>query len=49
MKEFVTHLVVTRDEQASFATVKCVTCLKGNATFVTVSLEVEGVNIITCA
>ena len=49
VKEFITHFVVTRNDQASFAADKCVTYLEGGATSVAVDLEVEGGNILKCA
>ena len=43
------HFVVTRDDQASFATYKCVTYLKGGANSIGVDMEVERGNIVMCA
>ena len=48
VKYFVTHFVVTRDDQAPFYTAKCVTYLEGGATPIAVDMEVEGGNIVTC-
>ena len=47
VKEFVIQLVVTRDEQASFAEAKCVTFLERVSTSIALALEVEGGNIVT--
>ena len=43
------YFVVTYNNKASFAADKCVTYLEGDATSVSVSMEVEGGNIVTCA
>ena len=45
LKEFVTHFVVMRDDQASFSVVKCVPYIEVGTIFITVSLEVEGLTL----
>ena len=43
------HFIVMRNEKASFAEARCMMYLEGGDTSVTVALEVEGSNIVTCA
>ena len=43
--EFVTHFVVTRDDQDSFYAVKCLPYPEGGSTYVAVALEVGGATL----